>query len=383
MVQKPFKYPDVSFMMNEIWPKYASEHPDAAALCYPRRIVPPYGYLNPKVYACEMLCFLKQNAMVAEHQDTSMAWCGMVAQLLLEYEVPTYFIDEDFLRAVYESDPPDCRICDIQWPMPAMLFVLPMKFMQELTGGYHFPFLAVVNGPPGIYQIKHPKLMSLQCPARSINDKNRFIFHFPGFFQAPVDTGRTEDMVPVDYVASYEMTRHITELATFDDFIDWTGNYPNELIPVGQPDRAAEVLINKKINSLAAKLLLSITACPNAIERGPRLWPKTAPKPGQKLDKPELHGPNFIGRKYTVSRPSNGESEPTGRVMPTHWRRGHFQWTVVGPKSQVYSVANMPRNNLGQIDWPQCTEGQIKIFKETHKIDWIAKLRINAEEEKK
>jgi hypothetical protein len=33
MVQKPFKYPDVSFMMNEIWPKYASEHPDAAALC--------------------------------------------------------------------------------------------------------------------------------------------------------------------------------------------------------------------------------------------------------------------------------------------------------------------------------------------------------------
>lgn len=364
-------------MLDYIWPKFAAMHPDAAAICQPRRISPPYGYLNPKAYSTELLCFLKDNDRVVTAHDESLAWCCILSKLLVDYGVPTYFIDRDFIQAVYESDPPDCRLNDIEWPLPAMLFVLPMDFMQELTGGFHFPFIAVANAPVGRYQIAHPTLTTLDCPTVVVNDRNRFIFHYPGFFSSPEDPS---DSVPVDYVTTYEITRHISELAKFDDFTDWTEGRPSSQLPVNQPTKEQEIAINQKLNSLTAKLLLAITACPSYIDSGARMWPKSEPKPHQKLDKPMLFAPSFIGLGRTANvRNCSSNGNGSGKTMPAHWRRGHFQWTVLGSKKTVYSVSNMPRTALGQIDWNSCTEEQIKSFKETHRMDWIPKMHINEE----
>jgi len=308
---------------------------------------------------------------VSRDRDQSFSWCSIITSQLVKYSVPTYFIDRDFLQAVYESDPPDCRMSDINWPMPAMLFVMPLDFMQELTGGYDFPFIAVCQATEGVYQIKHEKLKSIHCPTQVLNDVDRFIFHFPGYF----DQG-----IPVDYVASYENKRHIHEFAQFDDFIDWVADSKyKDYLPDGQPTREQEITINKKINSLTAKLLLAMTACPGAITNGVRLWPKNPPKPGQVLKKPEMHAPNFVGRKFRSYVKSEMVSEPTGLKVAPHWRRGHFQWTTIGPKADVYPVGLMPRTALGKIDWAACTPEQEKKFKETHKIDWIARVKINEE----
>jgi hypothetical protein len=320
MPEKQIRYPNTKFIEDVLWPEYCEKHPDATSMCYPRRIVPPYGYLNPKIYAAEMVAFMKDSVRADISGDASSAWTAMLSGTLIQYDVPTYFIDRDFIRAVYESDPPDCRMCDINWPLPAMLFVLPMDFTQEITGGYHFPFLAVANCPLGEYQITHPKLRTMHCPSVTYNNRHRFVFHFPGFFNC---AGK-DDQIPVDYIASYEITRHVTEMAMFEHFTDWTENKPKEIIPVGQPTREQEIVLNKTMNSLAAKLLLAITACPSSIEKGARLWPKNPPKPGKVLEKPELHSPNFIGKTYSISSRARGESEPTGKVVVSHWRRGHF-----------------------------------------------------------
>jgi hypothetical protein len=68
------------------------------------------------------------------HIPTEIA-AHVVAYQVIRYNVPIYFIDAEFVRAVAATDlPHDFTLQDLHWPMSAMDVGFPSRFMREYLG---------------------------------------------------------------------------------------------------------------------------------------------------------------------------------------------------------------------------------------------------------
>jgi hypothetical protein len=371
MQQPVIHYPPTKLLDN-YWKEESKKHPDLARLVLPRRIQPPYGYLNPQHYATTSMAMLQSPGRTDSDQTLVWTWL-MVRQLLLE-GMPTFFIDRDFMRAVIDTEPPDCQISDIKWPYSAMLFVLPLDVIFDFTGGWAFPFISVAHSIPGQYTMREFNVTSLDIGREVIrNGIDRFIFHFPAYVR---------NDIPVDYVASFEMTSHISKMAKLGEFLEYREGSAAQRFGKLNGDnplsKEEELEINRRMNSLTAKLMLAITSNPHFIEKGERLWPKNPVKPGQVLDKPELYSPNFLGRKYTKTvYAGSTPSQPTSKILPRHRRKGHWTWTVRGSRENFVSVNDLKRNEEGFIDWEITPKDIVEKFHASHYLDWIYPLWVN------
>src|SRR5437870_695313 len=134
-------------MFKEASEEIARRFPERFALCYPRRIIPPEGYSNPRMYGAELAALT-----IAPLQEADAGFLGgmnLCAQLLIDHKVPTYFIDKAFFKAVAETDvPDDFDLSDLKWPVDAMLFCLPVKESKELFG-IAIPWIGVAKTPTG------------------------------------------------------------------------------------------------------------------------------------------------------------------------------------------------------------------------------------------
>jgi hypothetical protein len=373
--------------LDKVIRKFAEDYPDLNALAHPRRYPPPYGYMNPKYYSLILECFYVANEYFNVNDKAAM-WCSMIAKSMLEDGVPTYFVDRDFLKAVVSDELPDCRVMDINWPLKSILFVLPIDFMRSYLGGYTFPFISAGLMPKGMYDFRNLNITSVDLPTTIENPADKFIFHYPYYFASQHSGGA----LPLDYAASFAVTMPVSELVKVNDFVDYVDPRDTRFLPEVEKDltkvREEEIRVNNLLNAITVKLLSATGNATGYIQKGTRQWPKNPPKPGQKLGRPEIYSPNFIGRSSSVQSASRGPSIPTGRQVPPHWRRRHYQWTPLGAKEKVYSIDNMPKIlqpglHYGKIDWNACTPEQIDRFKATHRQDLIGWIRVNQELEAK
>jgi len=361
------------------------EHPQTLRLCYPRRIIPPQGYRNPKWYGISLYScsrFWQEPEMNMLPHTTG----ALMAQAQMKMGVPTYFIGKDYAEAVAQTEPPeDFLLSQIQWPLDAMLFVLPDSFVRQYFG-WHVPFLAVARVAAGRYPQDMPVKNDLMYVSRISNPDDRMLLHFPFYLNG---------VPPVDYTGAYPLTSPISIIQSAP-WADAT-YYEEQLSPFGAmaqhvrghadaPTPEAEQIMQRKVNAFAIKLLLALTAEPGCMENGTIQRPQKLGRTG-KVVKDELWSPNFIGWRFKATRPaSTGTGIGTHASPRLHWRRGHMTLQVKGQRSALVPASGLPRfpmtatepERRGRIDWNAVSPEVQTAFWNTHALKWIKPTLVNA-----
>lgn len=351
-----------------------AEHvPHIWASCYPRRIIPPQGYANPKTYATS----LASCGLMWDRPELGMlphTVCALTALRQAQMGVPTYFVRSEFAQAVANTKLPlDFKLSELKWPLNAMLFVLPDSFVRTYFK-FDIPFLSICRADKGMYPsvtdytwaMKHGWEINKFNPI--LNEVDRMLIHFPCYF--------SKDL-PCDYSGSWPLTLDLSVIKGAD-FIDATV-YERSLVPFkvpeteGAPTPEQEKELQEKVTVFAIKLMLAFTARPHVIKTG-SLQRKASTKKGKVRD--ELWNPNTVGWDYVYQRRNeNGTGTPTGRtVLRTQWTPGHFTHQFVGKRNDPNFVpaGSLPRKEVeGTIDWDKVEPEIQAAFWRNHELRWI------------
>lgn len=341
----------------------AGMYPKMWKASYPRNIVVPNGYADPKYYAATMLgCLLSiQDTRMRQFAHT----CEYLMSLaLMQHRVPTYFIAPEFAYSVANTDlPGDFKFIELFWPLPAMLFVLPDDFVKDYYG-FYAPFLAVSNTPSGEYPKQYDRLPKIEAPffAMEVN-KDRINVDYPLY---------RPNEVPCDYNGSYRLTDgvEVFKSAPMHDTTEWEQSVRGISVKhEGEPAKGEEEIeFMDKAASLAVKLLLTIAERPTMIENG-RVTRAARSNQQGKLVLPELVSPNVIGRAYRIPRKYSERAESAGgRAKPRFvYRRGHWTWQAKRFKNAEFvSVNQMPRKEDGTIDFDAAGDLMSNKFRACH-----------------
>lgn len=303
-------------------------------MAYPKRIVPPHGYMNPRYFAptTASSIHLTMNEGKNRQPDFVSSVIFFITRKLTLLNVPTFFIGQEFAEAIWETDlESEMRSDEITWPDEAMLFVLPEKFSRQYLG-YHIPFLALahysaeeVRGMTNL-QVQKPDGSPAHPDAKKTIDGQVFMN-----FQW--HSNETEP--GIDYVSSWPLTHTLASVAAA------LQNGPlsvmteekeaiaaGKLDHVGMKDEAIERDLLCKMRDFSAKLLMAMTDEPMFVERGKITRPNIV-KRGV-LVREELWSPNMLGGAYR--HPYAEGIEPGTHSSPMlHRRRGHHREQAHGP----------------------------------------------------
>ena len=347
------------------------EVPNIWASCYPRRILPPNGYVNPKIYAGNLTCC----TLMWDRPELDLlphVSCALTSLLQTQMTVPTYFIRNEFAQAVANTNLPlDFKLSELRWPLDAMLFVLPDSFVFNYFG-LHLPFLAISRCPANTYptddQRKRAanKQWELGTFNKVHNPSDRMLLHFPCYFQKSL---------PCDYSGSWPLSLDLSAIKEAQ-FVDAT-LYERSLHPYlvdPTPDMATpaqEKELQNKMTVFAIKLMLAFTARPHVIKNGICTREQKMKKGGGNRD--ALWSPNLVGWDYVIRR-SNGDGLGTHASPRMHWRPGHFTHQFVGKRKDPNFVPAdaLPRKEKeGTIDWDKIEPAVQEAFWRNHELRWL------------
>lgn len=318
---------NVKFDSARFFEDFQHNEPRTYAACYPRRIVPPNDYLNPREFAAVLRSQLLAATMADMHMLPHLA--GVLhAFKHIEYGVQTYFVQSEFAQAVAQTKPPeDYRIGDIKWPLDAMLFVIPTAF-SFAKWGYHIPFVSAVRASTGIYP-DCVKLPDMECDKaafnRTDNKSDRMIL---------MATLWHKSLPPVDYSLVLNMDHSVADMfkldfhdATYHD-AQLTGafiEYDDATMPTGE----TEAKMRDSIFQFTVGLLLAMVARPQTVQPGEQTRkPKFAHDGSVARD--GLWSPNTIGWSYKAERINNAPAQGTHNSPRLHWRTGHMRNQAFG-----------------------------------------------------
>ena len=355
-------------LLDSWYERVKSQHPDVLAICQPRRYHSVPGYSNPKYHAGIMASRILTNSI---SPNVVMGRVIVLTCELLKYNVPTYFLDDAFIRAVASTElPADLLFSELKLPYPAMVFVLPKQFSLDYFGR-DIPFLGANYVEKRTYVFP---------PTQSIPHPNFYDAENDGItFSACV----AYTSFPVDYATTIHLDEKIT--ARVDDKIfehyeiddPFLKHWVEQNRKEDEPTKEEDIKISNNYVALLSKLILVLNQW-SYIKMG------TCERP-QKIKKGKIRDslwtPNFIGRGY--SRPVLPAGEKTGRTLATHFRRRHFTWQVCGPKVGIYARHRMPSDEMGNIDWAKAGPEASEAFRASHKRIWVELQLINPPEPQK
>lgn len=304
--------PAGSELLKEFRSRFEAHRPITYRMTYPRQIIPPHGYRNPRDYSALMLAHILV-ACKPEVRGATHATLTLNAYGLIQHGVPTYFVNRDFARAVAQTRiPDDMFLSDLKWPMENMLFVLPDDFCMEYTKGAACPFLTIGRVKAG--KVHPPPELVLENNLRPVeNTYDRLIVHFPAF---------KPKCMPVDYTGTYSLTRKVSDLSNPILEDGDTMDHHRETYPEWIGKKEQEVEINSRMNMFAVKMLLVLGAAPEVVVYGAQARPA---KEKHGKVKSALWNPNVIGKDYRIKYEREPNAEPSGVKRVMHWRRGHIR----------------------------------------------------------
>lgn len=294
-------------MLDWSFKEASKRWPDLMQKCYPRRIIPPSNkYLNTKYYGLSAVCIIAKSKHLDRETPAFIGGIDLSVQRLVEFNVPTYFINESFLRAAMATElPEDFSLSELKWPLEAMLFVLPYQTVKDILG-VDIPFITVAHIPAGIYKPSFsPYETNFEVP--------RIAIHFPVFL------GNKKH--PQDFGGQWRTNGKLQELIDSAPFLDDTLSLLE--IEKGNADKERDKLINDKMMKLGVQVILAMTARPELVEMGcvVRKGKVNHKNPAKNLD--ELWSANVIGQKYQIQREKF--TNTTDKTLRMHWRRGYFR----------------------------------------------------------
>lgn len=325
-------------LLDETFESAKTRYPKLAKAVYPRRIQPPNGYANPRFFATDML----SGVFVGFSSDMKMfvhAATNMAALMVVKYGVPTYFVRSEFAQAASHTKPPaDFKFSEMKWPLPAMVFALPLDFSVR-TFGYCVPFIYLCQLPHGDYPACIKGLPEFELPISASmpvhNEGDKFCIGYSVYVQ---------NKLPLSYISTYLPNHTISTVR--DCEIDDATYYEESLIKSRLPQDMQDSMFSDKANfpkegeeekafmdkvqSFALKLMLTLTARPDVIVTG-GLARAEKVKKGRTVD--ALWNPNLIGWHYRAARPAAVAASHGSHASPRmHWRLGHIRNQPYGPK---------------------------------------------------
>lgn len=274
----------------------------------PRRIQAPSGYHSPKCVAAGMFLLLSQGRMKSalgeELVPTEVTAHGIVYEVI-RHGVATFFVRDDFARAVAATDlPSDFTLDDLHWPLPGMVIGFPPAFMREYMGR-DVCFVYAANLDAG----DHHVLALRGCPS-VVTPKAKIGWQWYSMGALGLES----------FVSSYFRGDRVNETIMNYGYTDYTEAKDRDGV---EADRVA----TDRVSALMLKLLVVLNTRPNLIERGECVrqvrW-----KHGR-IKQHELWSPNLIGWRYQPAR--SGETAETHASPRLHWRRGHVRNQPHGP----------------------------------------------------
>lgn len=259
---------------------------------YPRRYQVPNGYVSPKKVAGRMASHLAFSSRMEASGDATSIMSLEVVKRLVEYKVPTYWVGRELLEALTRTNLPNIHGSELNWPMPAMLFMLPKDVFFNPKGASVY-FIGVAL-----------------CPNRSL------------VCWTQVD----EPNGPPNYaISEFVHQRVLSEIrnARIRDDI--------EIIAYEKEDSEAEKSFTTTLLTLGINLMLIMNVRPQLVEMGEIVQPLGFG--GKRATDPEAPWtPNWIGKHYRLKREqtlksteNNQSDAESGITLRTHWRKGHLR----------------------------------------------------------
>lgn len=291
-------------------------------LLYPRRIVPPQDYADPKYFSLGAVSNMRAAMMSQEQEQHRRA--RILFSELAHYSVPTYFIEREWLAALDGTGLPDLPLSEIKMPMPAMMFVLPMSWMIARTG-WPVPYAAI-----GKFSGSRDADHIFRTPAFNISSP-----FFISKYCISLEDG--EMLGYLTWRPESQQAQSIKPLSVVDDDADIVAAYYNSLEPgMGDiflnhkcraPTAEDDIALGSIMEPLIFKVMFALTARPHYIEQGGITRPERR-KHGV-VKREALWSPNVIGKGYKIRR--EGESLGGTHASPRmHWRRGHWHHVAHG-----------------------------------------------------
>lgn len=269
-------------------------------LLYPRVYRDADRFGDPAAIACSGVMALDPTIC----EPTKNHAIGTVMRSLIERQVPTFFLEKRFLRAMLLTAPlTDLNWSEIHLPHEAAVICLPRGVLKHPKFGD--------IGTIAYARLRYPASISL--PGQNINLSS-------DSFSVVAPLAETDGMPAMTRWIDQKLAPTIgNAIGRFDE-----GDEPDMLIEL--PDDISErftrsdVEIMDVVMRVLFNVLLAITARPSLEKRGVRTG-------RHKKSNLPIWTPNIVGRDYTYRSERSGKSHGSKRM---HWRRGHFRSQAYG-----------------------------------------------------
>lgn len=302
-----------------------AKDPEMVKAYYPRHYREMKAYPDaPRLWAgaiSNVTAHLTAHRQADRNTTLMVAYC--LGSLLARHKVPTYYIAEDLIGALLETEPPvDMPLSELRLPAPAYLLVPPWSASRHCPPGHRL--LAICCGlvPPHYRTTNNFTVMGL--PARVVecyNDTPTFAVH---------TVVEDSEKQIVDY--NFQMPPDGTMAQLLEKPFEF---YPllegMKLIGTARGGLAEDRAIQKVIGAVLLHTLLLFNAEPEALE--PKRELSAAVYHDKKLVRAAVWDPNFIGRKYQrIDKEASGiHASPATHLRRAHW---HTYWTGEGRKTR-------------------------------------------------
>jgi hypothetical protein len=248
------------------------------------------------------------------------AWEGSfqldVSVRMASMGTPTYYVDQIFLSALLETDPPEqFPLSQIKWPLDAMRLVFPIGAIPMPAGG----------GSLGtILWVRYPANETVACrpPCEWMTLKK------------DIDQGAWlalgDDPTRQNWMISGGMD--LTSSKTLVELVDYEFAKVTYAAMIENADEGASANAGKIIGGILLRLLVFFNTNEDYIKGGEKKihFLKRRP-PGWKAKPDDVSwAPTWLGRGLVTER---DQLAGIGRSPRAHWRRGHFRNQPMGSRA--------------------------------------------------
>lgn len=345
------EFPTLSAWMTQIYDNafMLGKYGDAWKRPYlePKKFLLPNGYHSPKIVSASLYMILGESQLkhdAGEFTVPIQITAQSIAYAVVNSGVPTYFVEEDFIRAVAATDlPTDTIIDELMWPMPGMVIAFPVRFMQEYAGTdtcYVFAARSEVGERHCNFLPDAPGITT---------ERAKVAWVWFGHSRRGTES----------FASAYFTNDTLGATVTDYTYTDYT-NSPQPVIDFNKT-------ATDKVSILMLKLLCALNWRDGLVKDAQCV---KAAKSSKGKDYAALWSPNIIGQGYRLARerstPAGGHASPR-----PHLRSGHFAYVAVGKKEDFISVTQLARTSLGAIDWPNVDDATKEKFQRSHRRKWI------------
>lgn len=286
-------------------------------LIHPKDYTIPEGYADPQCYVISAFSGCQWFQNLTSSEDTTMAAIYSTVCQLIRYSVPTFFVHRELCEALLETDAPeDLTLDEIKFPMPAMLFMLPLEFSRKYFG-MEVPYFTTAQLPAKTY-VNCPVILNGQ-PLR------RFMIANDKQFTA-ITMLMWEQELPMHYDVHCPGDVQIKTLINDTD----CKFFGPEALVNANPEVDNRTL--NRLTNISLNIVLAMTAQADLISRERIIRP--AKKKDGKILRRALWKPNFIGEHFRIQYEHTG-AQGTHRSPHAHWRRGCWRNQRHGPRNSL------------------------------------------------